>query len=399
MVSERLKTLIGKVKKELGERLSEIKPEDIAKFTAKEAVNFIPIAGPIIKDAFDEFSPDENEELLKEFKELSESQFSDISEKMGISVEYLKDIQKITLYTSKTLQADHEVIKGLILHLIKIQKREAKQIEKSSEKIEIGTRRINIQFFERIEEKIKDKTFPTREDFNNGLVYLDEQRKEKIEDLLESGKNCLLYGAPDSGKSTFALALGDYLFKEKGYLVFYLSKIRGGSWRDWYAEVKSNANEKTLFIIDDCHNLQEDLVLFIAHVKDVKGPKFLFVSRTTVKEMFEEKDLPFKIVEVTIKADFKAFSGIIERYCSYRHIENFEEKTVDFNEVIKNCGNNLLMLKQSLDSWDPDKEKLSDVRREKIYDIVYKDYLERDRDLFHACSDKRLTSQLLTHFI
>ena len=140
--------------------------------------------------------------------------------------------------------------------------------------------------------------------------------------------------------------------------------------------------QKTLFIIDDCHELEEDLVHFIAHVKGVKGPKFLFVSRKTVKEMFAEKRLPFEIVEVIIKADSKVFSGIIERYCSYRRIENFEEKIVDFHEVIKNCGNNLLMLKQSLDSWDPEKEKLSDVRREKIYDMVYKDYLERDRDLF-----------------
>ena len=260
-----------------------------------------------------------------------------------------------------------------------------KQIEphkKLSEEKKIRTERIGIYFFERIEEKIEDMTFPTKDDFSNGLVYLDEQRKEKIVGLLESGKNCLLYGAPDSGKSTFALALGDYLFKNKGYLVFYLSKIRGGSWEDWYAEVKSNANKKTLFIIDDCHELEEDLVHFIDHVKGVKGPKFLFVSRTTVKEMFEEKRLPFEIVEVIIKADSKVFSGIIERYCGYWHIENFEEKIVDFHEVIKNCGNNLLMLKQSLDSWDPEKEKLSDVRREKIYDRDYKDYLERDRDLF-----------------
>jgi hypothetical protein len=128
--------------------------------------------------------------------------------------------------------------------------------------------------------------------------------------------------------------------------------------------------------------LQEDLVYFIERIKGVKGPKFLFVSRTTVREMFEKKDLPFKIVEAVIKTDFNVFSRIIERYCSYRHIENFEEKIGDFKEVIKNCGNNLLMLKQSLDSWNPGKEKLSDVRRDKIYDMVYKNYIERDGDLF-----------------
>ena len=56
MVSERLKTLFGKVKKRLGERLSELKPEDFAKFAAKEAAGAIPFVGQIIKDAFDEFS-------------------------------------------------------------------------------------------------------------------------------------------------------------------------------------------------------------------------------------------------------------------------------------------------------------------------------------------------------
>jgi len=56
MLSERRKTLFEKVKKGLGERLSEIKPEDIAKFAAKEAAGAIPFVGQIIKDAFVEFS-------------------------------------------------------------------------------------------------------------------------------------------------------------------------------------------------------------------------------------------------------------------------------------------------------------------------------------------------------
>jgi len=243
-------------------------------------------------------------------------------------------------------------------------------------------KKLFIHFFERIEKKIEDMTFPTKEDFDNSLVYLDEKRREKIEELLESEKYCLLYGAPDSGKSIFALAFGYYLFKEKGYSVFYLSKIRGGSWEDWYAEVKSNSNEKTIFVIDDCHELQEKLIHFIEYIKDVKGPKFLFVSRKSVKETFEEKSLRFKIVEEKIRAGPKIFSGIIKGYSNYHQIENFEEKIGDIKEVVKNCGSNLLILKHCLDSWNPEKEKLSDVRREKIYETVYNDYLERERDIF-----------------
>ncbi|MCK4736488.1 MAG: hypothetical protein KAT65_28800 [Methanophagales archaeon] len=118
MVSKKLKELFGNVKERLGEKLSEIKPEEVAKFAAKEAVGAIPVVGQIIKDVFDEFSPDEKEELIKELKELSESQFNEISEKVGVSVEYLKDIQGIALYSFRELRADHEVIKELIWSLI-----------------------------------------------------------------------------------------------------------------------------------------------------------------------------------------------------------------------------------------------------------------------------------------
>lgn len=260
--------------------------------------------------------------------------------------------------------------------------KQVEQHEKLSEEKKIESERIGIHFFERIAEKIADRTFPTEEDFNNGLVYLDEKRQEKIEELLKSGKYCLLYGARDLGKSTFALAFGYYLFKEKGYSVFYLSKMRGGSWEDWYTEVKSNGNEKTIFVIDDCHELQEELVHFIDRIKSVKGPKFLFVSRKSVKEMFEEKSLPFEIVEEKIRAGSKVFSEIIKRYCIYHQIENFEEKAGDVDEVVKNCGANLLFLKHYLNSWNPERERLSDVSREKIYETVYKDYLESGRDIF-----------------
>jgi tetratricopeptide (TPR) repeat protein len=111
MMSEKVKTFFGKVK-------DKLKPEDIAKFVAKEAVGAIPIVGQIIKDAFDEFSPDEKGEVIKELKDLSESQFKEISGKVGVSVEYLKIIQKISLYSFKELRADHEEIKELLRNLI-----------------------------------------------------------------------------------------------------------------------------------------------------------------------------------------------------------------------------------------------------------------------------------------
>jgi len=47
--------------------------------------------------------------------------------------------------------------------------KQVEQHEKFSEEGKIETERIGIHFFERIEEKIADRTFPTEEDFNNGF--------------------------------------------------------------------------------------------------------------------------------------------------------------------------------------------------------------------------------------
>ena len=125
MLSENLKTFFKKVKNRLG----EIRPEDIAKFAVKEAVGAIPIFGQIIKDAINEFSPDDKEELLKELETLPETQFEEIKEELGVSIQYLKEIQKFTLYTFEILRADHEEIKELIQKLIEIQGREV-ELEK-----------------------------------------------------------------------------------------------------------------------------------------------------------------------------------------------------------------------------------------------------------------------------
>jgi hypothetical protein len=110
MVFEKAKTFFEKVRKGLDE-----KGVDIAKFAAKEAAGAIPFVGSIIKDAFDEFSPDKQEELIKELKDLSETQFKEIKEisaTMDVSVEYLKNIREISLCYFEELRADHaEILK------------------------------------------------------------------------------------------------------------------------------------------------------------------------------------------------------------------------------------------------------------------------------------------------
>lgn len=93
MVSERLITFLGKLK-------DRLKSKDMLTFAAKAAFGVIPVWGPTIQAAIDEFSPDEKKDLIKELKELSESQSREISEKAEISIEYLKDIQQFFEFRS-----------------------------------------------------------------------------------------------------------------------------------------------------------------------------------------------------------------------------------------------------------------------------------------------------------
>ena len=244
MISERLKTFFGKVKKGLGERLSEVKPEDIAKFAAKEAVWAIPVVGQIIKDAFDEFSPDEKGELIKELKELSESQFKEISAEVGVSVEYLEGIQKFTLYTFKELRADHEEIKELLFRLIETVEPSTSIIQVGGD-FNIGDASGQIAIGEGITQTqtvYKDCTFilpdgstvhgkswlytegirPTTDPAN---IFGRGQELEKIDEFLKDSSALAITGFSGTGKSTLASMYIDRIEKRGEFAGIYWRKV------------------------------------------------------------------------------------------------------------------------------------------------------------------------------
>ena len=231
MMSEKVKTFFGKVK-------DKLKPEDIAKFAAKEAVGAIPVVGQIIKDAFDEFSPDEKGELIKELKGLSESQFKEIGGKVGVSVEYLKIIQKISLYSFKELRADHEEIKELLRNLIET-------VEFSGSKIQVGRDfkfgdvSGQIAIGEGITQSVyKDCTFilpdgstvqgkswlytkgirPTTDPTN---IFGRRQELEKIDTFFKDSSALAITGFRGTGKSTLASMYIDRLEERKEFAGIY----------------------------------------------------------------------------------------------------------------------------------------------------------------------------------
>ena len=265
MVSERLKTLFEKVKKGLGERLSEIKPEDVAKFAAKEAAGAIPFVGQIIKDAFDEFSSDEKEELIKELKELSESQFKEISEKVGFSVEYLKDIRGITLYSFEELRADHEEIKELIRSLIEIQMR---GVEVKPPEINIPTIQSVLRKGETFEGDFFKKE-PEWIDFEEGFV-VERKEVDEIMRKLETDNIQLVLGEPASGKSVILKNIGFKLAKEnKDVYVVELKRHSRDEVKRYFEDIPEIKVEKTVFIVDDAHLYLSDCESLLREFKNM----------------------------------------------------------------------------------------------------------------------------------
>ena len=235
MMSEKVKTFFGKVK-------DKLKPEDIAKFAAKEAVGAIPVVGQIIKDAFDEFSPDEKGELIKELKGLSESQFKEISGKVGVSVEYLKIIQKISLYTFKELRADHEEIKELLRNLIETVEFSGSKIQVGGD-FKLGDVSGQIAIGEGITQFVyNDCTFilpdgstvqgkswlytkgirPTTDPTN---IFGRRQELEKIDTFFKDSSALAITGFRGTGKSTLASMYIDRLEKRKEFAGIYWHKM------------------------------------------------------------------------------------------------------------------------------------------------------------------------------
>ena len=296
MVSERLKTLFGKVKKGPA--------EDIAKFAAKEAVGSIPVVGQIIKDAIDEFSEDEKEELIKELKELSESQFNEISEKVGVSVEYLKDIQKFTLHSFKELQADHEEIKELIRGLTGRKlldklpgcKLLDKQLIPPASKEEI------LEFYS------GDKSLAWKTIAANGDIRRD-QEKEIVQASQESGgfRIICIVAEPGAGKTTLASRVSYQLLQE-GEFVIHLLDNRSDSF--WYSisNLTPPIARRFYILIDDIFRYDGfvDALRNILQSADIDTLPVTIIATCRFNEYHEDGFRRFvKKIELKLSADEK----------------------------------------------------------------------------------------------
>nr|QNO47084.1 photosystem I assembly protein Ycf3 [Methanosarcinales archaeon ANME-2c ERB4] len=173
-------------------------------------------------------------------KELSEIQFEEISENIGVSIEYLEDIQKFTLYTFKELRADHDEIKKLLFHLIETAERSVPKILVDggfkagdvSGQIIVGEN--NIQY--------KDCTFTLPDGstmhgkswiYTEGVrpatdpanVFGRRQELGRIDEILKHSQALAITGFRGTGKSTLASMYIDRIEKREGFAGIYWRKV------------------------------------------------------------------------------------------------------------------------------------------------------------------------------
>ncbi len=365
MVSGKLKELFGNVKERLGERLSEIKPKDIAKFATKEAVAAIPVIGPIIKDAFEEFSEDEKEELIKELKELSESQFKEISQKVGFSVEYLKDIREITLYTFGEIQADHEEIKKLLLHLIEIVTQE---VELKPPKITIPTIQSVLRKGETFEGDFFKKE-PEWGDFEEGFI-VERKEVDGIIKKLESDNIQLVLGEPASGKSVILKNIGFKLAKEhKAVYIVELKKHSRDEVQRYFDDILRSNDEKAVFIVDDAHLQLAECERLVRDFKNRKLKAKLIVGSRPIREIRGEHPKEASVFEHLSKTYIHAedvTEEMIKTFLKKEH-QFSDERIKTVSENLERYKKDLWHLSWALKTYNPKKDI---VEEKEIYEKI-----------------------------
>ena len=253
--------------------------------------------------------------------------------------------------------------------------------------------------FQKITDRIvKTVKFPKKEDFDNGLIYHDKSTEVIVKDLLMNKRFCLIYGAPATRKTTFSINLGLEMIKQ-GYSVYYLEMKESPelSTDELLQEIKIHDNDKSIFIIDDCHNaIKETFELVNRAKREIERAMLLFVSRK-VSITDPEYDY-FKLFElekafIELKPSEEIFKGIINNFCSSFGVENYEQKIGNLKTIMEVCGYNFLFLGFLLNAWVEGARKkgeieiLSEITRKKFLEVIASKFrLREERNFLKLCA-------------
>lgn len=348
--------MIEGVFEKVGKRIKETKRKDIVKFVAKEAAGSIPFVGHMIKDAFGDFSSDEKKRILKELKQYSETQFREMSYKLDISADSLKDIQKIILYSFEQLQADKKEIKELLHRLIEASKVSIPTIQSVLKKEEIPEG----DFF---------RKEPAWIDFETGYIV---ERKE-VDEIIEKLKKCsihLVVGAPATGKSVVLKNVGFRLTKEdQNVYVIELKKNSQHQIELYFKEVLRMKDEASVFIIDDAHLQLSACERFVREFKGRKLKAKVLVGSRPIEGILErspKEASEFEYMSKTLLRAEDATEDIIEMFLRKKY--HFSKKRIrEMSGKLEKYKKDLWHLSWALKAYDPEKDSIEE---EQIYEKI-----------------------------
>ncbi len=108
-----LKEFFQKIK----ENLSHISSEDIARFTTKTIGDMVPFIGPIIKNAADDFYPNNTDKLLEELANISKVELESISRELNIQTTEILSLVDFSEFHFQSMKSDHSDINKLLLEI------------------------------------------------------------------------------------------------------------------------------------------------------------------------------------------------------------------------------------------------------------------------------------------
>jgi hypothetical protein len=245
-------------------------------------------------------------------------------------------------------------------------------------------------------------------EFREKLVYFDAKEKTAryiIEMVQQRGAQfCLLSGPPSSRKTTFILALANFL--KSSYLTYYF-RAKSYDYESLLQTIRDYDQEKAVFIIDDCDYLPEDVGKFILDItSNIRRAKFIFVSRDITYDSFEKEEHNYfenekvrKIPWFNEESDVEnAVKGIIKQFCDTRNLKNCEKLGEDLGKIIEKCGKNFYVLNKFLETWERmlregKSIKLDKIPIESVYEEFYKKYFTYGKA---ELKDRR--NSLMAHF-
>jgi hypothetical protein len=234
-------------------------------------------------------------------------------------------------------------------------------------------------------DKPKGRLDPSKDLFENNLIYFTSDEAAKISNVRNSllaneEQFALITGHPSVGKTIVALVLSEQL-KQREFKSYYFSFSSQHNLRDIKEDIDKLRNFKTLIVFDDVHKNLPLVVEVFDYLFSFQNISSILVSRDLSDELQEVGESAFSIygtvkLKLTLsqKSHQEKFVGVIN---AFKNNFQIHQRTGDILKVLNFCHFNLLKLKLLLEAWrDAEFEKpLSEINEGDFNNSLKKRYL------------------------